>query len=91
MKKSYKKYEDIIWLSLITFLIALITYCLKFDPEIFISIIAICISISFGVRQYRIENDKIFLELFQSFNNKYDKKFNDKLNNEKIELSKEFV
>jgi len=41
---------------------------------------ATSISISFGIRQYRIENDKMFKELFKEFNCTYDRKFNDVLN-----------
>lgn len=48
--------------------------------EIIEAILATDISISFGVRQYKMENDKMFKELFESFNNKYDNKFNDSLN-----------
>jgi hypothetical protein len=38
------------------------------------------ISISLGIRQYKIENDKMFKELFTDFNTKYDEKFNNQLN-----------
>ncbi len=51
-------------------------YLLKEKPEIPLAIIATGISISFGIRQSMIENDKIFKELFISFNQKYDDKFN---------------
>lgn len=44
------------------------------------AIVLSCISISFGLRQYKIEDDRIFKDLFSDFNSKYDNKFNDKLN-----------
>ncbi|MBZ1327004.1 hypothetical protein G9H60_09400 [Aquirufa sp. 15D-MOB] len=48
--------------------------------EISITIIALAISVSIGLRQYKIENDKIFKELFVMYNDKYDEKFNNHLN-----------
>lgn len=76
-----KKNADIFLINLIAIGIALlIYYLLKEKSEIPIAIIATGISISFGIRQSRIENDKIFKELFISFNKKYDQKFNNLLN-----------
>lgn len=76
-----KKYTDIILINVIAVGVAmLIYYLLKEKPEIPIAIIATGISISFGIRQSMIENDKIFKELFISFNQKYDEKFNNLLN-----------
>ncbi|WP_134140772.1 hypothetical protein [Flavobacterium sp. S87F.05.LMB.W.Kidney.N] len=76
-----KKYTDIIFINVIAVVVAmLIYYLLKEKPEIPIAIIATGISISFGIRQSMIENDKIFKELFISFNQKYDEKFNNLLN-----------
>ena len=76
-----KKYADIFLINLTAIGIAiLLYYILKEKSEIPIAIIATGISISFGIRQSKIENDKIFKELFISFNRKYDKKFNNLLN-----------
>lgn len=76
-----KKYNDIFLINLTAIGIAmLIYYILKEKSEIPIAIIATGISISFGIRQSKIENDKIFKELFISFNQKYDEKFNNSLN-----------
>ncbi|PBI88434.1 hypothetical protein BSF41_25620 [Flavobacterium sp. ACN2] len=76
-----KKYTDILLINSIAIIVAmLLYYLLNEKPEIPIAIIATGISISFGIRQSMIENDKIFKELFISFNQKYDEKFNNLLN-----------
>ncbi|WPO77225.1 hypothetical protein [Flavobacterium sp. KACC 22761] len=76
-----KKYTDIFLINSIAIMVAMLFYYLLNEkPEIPIAIIATGISISFGIRQSMIENDKIFKELFISFNQKYDEKFNNLLN-----------
>ncbi|SCY96157.1 hypothetical protein [Flavobacterium caeni] len=76
-----KNYWDIIIINLTTILLALWTnYYFDGKPEMPIAILATGISASFGIRQYKIENDKMFKELFQAFNEKYDIKFNNVLN-----------
>jgi hypothetical protein len=84
MKKLFnqiKKHPDLLFINGISIIISLVIYS-QFEkkPEIPIAIIATGISITFGLRQYNIENDKIFKELFSSFNQKYDEKFNNTLN-----------
>ena len=76
-----KKYSDIILINLITLIISIsLFYYFENKIEIIGAVLATGISISFGVRQYKMENDKMFKELFESFNNRYDVKFNNKLN-----------
>ena len=60
--------------------IGLLIFYLYKNVEIPIVLIATGVSISIGLRQYNIENDRMFKELFTSFNTKYDEKFNDVLN-----------
>ncbi|MEC4047947.1 hypothetical protein OX284_000775 [Flavobacterium sp. SUN046] len=78
---DFKIYADLIIINLVFLIISILSQ-LFFNqkPEVIGVIMATGISISFGVRQYKIENDKIFKELFQEFNSKYDSKFNDLLN-----------
>ena len=81
MKYWYKRNQDLILINLLTLVAILISnYFTDLKIEILGAILAAGISLSFGVRQYKIENDKIFKELFQEFNSKYDAKFNNKLN-----------
>ena len=76
-----KRYWDIIVINIASVFIALWTYYyFEGKPEIPIAILATGISASFGIRQYKIENDKMFKELFQGFNEKYDVSFNNALN-----------
>jgi hypothetical protein len=79
--KQIKKHPDLLFINGLSIIISLVIYC-QFDkkPEIPIAIIATGISITFGLRQYNIENDKMFKELFSSFNQKYDENFNNILN-----------
>lgn len=76
-----KKYKDTYVLSII--LITVITlYLLKIinDKE-FLGLIVSVGTIYFGLMKYRIENDRIFKELFDSFNKRYTGEFNDLLMN----------
>jgi hypothetical protein len=103
MKKLFyqlKKHPDLLFINGLSIIISLIIYY-QFEkkPEIPIAIIATGISITFGLRQYNIENDKMFKELFSSFNHKYDEKFNNTLNlidnesvkNKNFQLSDEMI
>ena len=81
MKNWFKGYSDLIFINLFTLIIGLILfYCLGNKIEIIGAVLATGISLSFGVRQYKMENDKMFKELFENFNSRYDIKFNNKLN-----------
>ena len=81
MKNWLKTYSDLIFINLFTLVISLLLfYYLGNKIEIIGAVLATGISLSFGVRQYKMENDKMFKELFENFNNKYDIKFNNKLN-----------
>ncbi len=72
-------------------------YLTKERVEVLGAIIATGISLSLGIRQYKTENDKLFKELFTEFNTKYDKTFNNALEeiiekseqNEKYQLTPE--
>jgi hypothetical protein len=83
IRKSQKhliKYSDLYTIIFTTIIAVIVFYYFGEKPELPITIVAAGISISFGFRQSRIENDKIFKELFLMFNEKYDKKFNNYLN-----------
>ncbi len=80
MKKHLKQYSDLYLINILTIVAGIIFYYFDRKAEIPIAIFATGISISFGFRQYKIENDKMFKELFQTFNEKYDLKFNNELN-----------
>ena len=79
-KNNLRRYLDLYLINFITIVSGIIFYLIDKKPEIPIAIFATGISISFGFRQYKIEDDKIFKELFMMFNEKYDKKFNNYLN-----------
>ncbi|MEZ0007622.1 hypothetical protein ABH942_003007 [Flavobacterium sp. 28YEA47A] len=80
MKKHILKFSDI-YVIIITVIIATGIHCfIDKKTEILIAIYTAGISIAFSIRQYRIENDKIFKELFIMYNEKYDLKFNNCLN-----------
>jgi hypothetical protein len=80
--------KDIYLINLVALIIGCFVYVFFNETiELLGAVIATGISISFGVRQYKIENDKVFKELFKEFNNRYDTVFNDFLN--KLDEEKE--
>ncbi len=81
MKNWFKIYLDLIIIYVATLIIALTLFIFLGEKiEIIGAVLATGISLAFGFRQYTMENDKMFKELFGEFNRKYDSKFNDKLN-----------
>ncbi len=50
------------------------------DVKIFLGLLGTTATLYFGSIKNRIENDKLFKELFTDFNSKYDNKINDLLN-----------
>ena len=74
------KYRNVILINILSLIISIIVYYYFKRIEILTAIIATGISISFGISKLQIENDKMFKELFETFNKIYDNKFNDKLN-----------
>lgn len=86
-KLNHFKYQDIYWINFIALFSGTIMYFILDNKiEILTAFIATGISISIGIRNYKIENDKLFKELFIGFNFKYDKFFNNTLN--KIDINK---
>ncbi len=63
------------------------------DGDNFLGMIVALSTLYYGFLVYKIEDDKMFKDLFESFNNKYDNKFNDFLNeirsNKSIEINAE--
>lgn len=92
MKLFIKRHWDILTLNIIGLLVGVILYlCLDKQAEILVAVLATTISLSIGIRTYNIEDDKIFMELFQSFNAKYDDKFNDILNSGNDIIDKKLI
>lgn len=90
MPQKFKKNKDIVIVSILSIAIGLAVYfLLDKKVEITITIIAGGFTFAFGLRQFQMENDRIFKELFIAFNEKYDNKFNDKLNKIAFEHSEE--
>ncbi|MCG2587789.1 hypothetical protein [Rhodohalobacter sulfatireducens] len=50
------------------------------SDKYFFSIIGTLITLYIGLTQYQLNNDKIFKELFNNFNQRYDEEFNDLIN-----------
>lgn len=88
LNKHLIKYLDL-YLILLTGLSALLVFLLlNRKIELLIAILGFGISIAFSLRQSRIETDRIFKELFIMYNEKYDQKFNNCLNEIAEEVSK---
>jgi predicted membrane channel-forming protein YqfA (hemolysin III family) len=90
MKNRLKKYSDLLYINLATLIVSIfLFYFFEKQLEIIGAVLATGISLSIGVRQYKIENDKMFKELFEAFNKKYDCKFNNRFNQLDEFLSKD--
>ncbi|MEN2399297.1 hypothetical protein GKZ90_0005885 [Flavobacterium sp. MC2016-06] len=88
LHKHFKKYSDL-YIILLTGLSGFLVFIfLNRKLELLIAILGFGISIAFSLRQSRIENDKMFKELFIMYNDKYDTKFNKCLNQIDDEVSK---
>lgn len=59
------------------------------DDKIFLGLLGTVATLYFGSIKYRIENDKLFKELFREFNSRYDIRFNDLINELKYDNGRE--
>jgi len=56
------------------------SFCPEMDDKLLLGLLGTVATLYFGSIKNRIENDKLFKELFQGFNEKYDSRFNDLIN-----------
>jgi hypothetical protein len=78
--KTIKKYSESLIFGLL-FIVTIILNILNFINEtLLLSIIGSLATIYFGILKLKIENDLLFKELFNSFNDRYDTRFNDLIN-----------
>ncbi len=77
---SFKKCKIEIFFLII--FIGFVYFKIKFEisNEIFLGCLGLLVSLYFGLLKQKLEQDKLFKELFQSFNNRYDDELNDLLN-----------
>jgi hypothetical protein len=77
MKYYLNTYLDLLLINLLTLIIGLSAYNIvsEHKVEILGAILATGISLSIGFRQLKVENDKIFKELFKEFNKRYQENF----------------
>ena len=68
-----------IFINVLSLLIAILQKKKNEKIEILTAVLAIGISLSIGMKQLQIENDKMFKELFSQFTCKYDTKYNNEL------------
>lgn len=75
------RHNILLVLTAVLFIIIILLYIkFKFDEKIFLGLIGSVATVYFGILKINIEHDKIFKELFNSFNEKYDFRFNNLLN-----------
>lgn len=87
--KTIKKYSESLIFGLL-FIVTIILNILNFINEtLLLSIIGSLATIYFGILKLKIENDLLFKELFNSFNDRYDTRFNDLINELKIKTDKQ--
>ncbi len=77
LKIINKYFETILFIGIIIFFFLLRSYSSYIDDKIALGLIVLSTTIYFGLLKYRIENDRVFKQLFDSFNERYSKEFND--------------
>ena len=91
MKKHFNKYRDTYILGIIFAIVSVLYWNDVIDDKKSLGLIISVGTIYFGLLKYRIENDRVFKELFDSFNKRYTSEFNKLINkirdNNKYELS----
>ncbi|WP_320112292.1 hypothetical protein [Draconibacterium orientale] len=64
-------------------------WCGKLDNTLAIGLLGTIATLYFGILKYKMENDKIFNELFTSFNARYNDELNDLINTLRLKSKKE--
>ncbi len=76
-------------ITAISFVIVIyLLWCKQVENTLAIGILGTIATFYFGVLKYKMENDKIFNELFTSFTTRYDDKLNDLFNELRLDLVK---
>ncbi|MFT5970606.1 MAG: hypothetical protein ACI8ZO_001120 [Flavobacteriales bacterium] len=83
------RHKELFIASFVVFCI--IFYCLIYtvDSTIVFGLLGVVLSFYFGSIKQTADNDKLFKELFQEFNSRYDKTFNDLINELRKDTSRE--
>ena len=80
LNRMYQKDRELI-LAIAGFILIIGAYFLfKIDTKIFLGLIGTVATLYLGAIKYRIENDRLFKELFSDFNTRYDGRMSDLLN-----------
>lgn len=66
-------------------------FCFQLDEKIFFGLLGTIATLYLGHIKLKIENDKLFKELFQDFNSRYDERFNDLINELKYDDEREIT
>lgn len=72
-----KKYLDTYMLVIVLVIVSSLQWFEIINDSEFLGVIVSVITIYFGILKYRIENDRVFKNLFDSFNKRYTSDFND--------------
>ncbi|KUF45107.1 hypothetical protein AS361_14865 [Myroides marinus] len=74
---------------MVMFFLWLTIYCFELDDKFSIALIATTITIYIGLIKQNLDDDKLFQDLFQDFNSRYDDKVNDLFNKLREEVDNE--
>ena len=81
MKFKYIKQHYEIMVAAFAFAIVIVIYVYKdFNNNLFFGSLGVIATFYFGVLKYKIENDRVFQELFTSFNDRYNSDFTKLIN-----------
>lgn len=84
-----KRHSELIIASSCFLLIIFLYLFCGINDKLFLGLLGTVATLYFGSIKYRIENDKLFKELFQEFNSRYDIRFNDLINELKYDSNRE--
>jgi hypothetical protein len=80
MVKFIRKYSETIIVLILFSIILILKRESLIDEKLLFGLMGTVATLYFGIIKFKIENDILFKELFNSFNEKYDNNFNDLLN-----------
>lgn len=83
-----KRNYELFFASLGFILIIGYQFFYSLDVKIFLGLLGTVATLYFGSLKIRVENDKLFKELFQDFNSRYDIRFNDLINELKADTER---
>ena len=78
--KHFKQHYEIIVAALAFAIVVFFYFYCRLDNSFFLGSLGVIATFYFGVLKYKIENDRVFQQLFTSLNSRYNNEFNNLIN-----------